>query len=395
MSSAVPESAVRSGVEQSLPSKSLKLKPISSQVIVITGATSGIGLSTARAAAARGATLVLAARNELALKAVCDDLTHKGAKVVCKVTDVGDEAQMRALADEAIARFGGFDTWVNNAGVSIFGAITQTPLEDQRRLFDTNYWGVVHGSLIAVEHFKTRPGGGSLINMGSVLSDMAVPQQGAYSASKHAVKGFTNALRMELIAQRAPVSVTLIKPSAIDTPYKDHARNLTGTAVKNPPPVYATPLVAQAILYAAQHKVREVTVGAGGSLLAGLGVLAPLLAEPFIAWTVPALSRDRKSHRRTLTDNLHHAGQDLRERSFYGHVREHSLYATAQMRPKATFSLALAFGVLAGAALTLSGSQRRARAAGAIGRQPPVPLTIRQALAARLGLNGLGARAAP
>ena len=379
-----------------MASKPLKLKPVREQVIVITGATSGIGLSTARAAAAQGAKLMLAARNADALKAVCEDLTAKGAQVDCIATDVGNEAQMRALADEAIARFGGFDTWVNNAGVSIFGAITETPVEDQRRLFETNYWGVVYGSLIAADHFKSRPGGGALINIGSVLSDMAVPQQGAYSASKHAVKGFTNALRMELMAQHAPVSVTLIKPSAVDTPSKDHARNLTGAAVRNAPPVYATPLVAQAILYAAEHRVREMSVGAGGPFLAALGVLAPLIAEPLLAWTVPTLNRDRKGRRRSLDDNLHHAGQDLRERSFYGHVHEHSLYSTAQMRPKATFSLAVLAGVLAGAAVTLSGSRRRSRsAADALEHQPPVTMTPRQALAAKLGLNGLGARAAP
>ena len=138
----------------------LKLKPLDRQVVVITGATSGIGLSTARAAAARGATLMLAARNEEALKSVCDDLASKGAKTAYVVADVGVEADVRAIAAAAVARFGGFDTWVNDAGVSIFGEIAQTPIEDQRRLFETNYWGVVYGSLIAVEHFRERPGGG-------------------------------------------------------------------------------------------------------------------------------------------------------------------------------------------------------------------------------------------
>jgi short-subunit dehydrogenase len=333
------------------PSRSpLKLRPLAEQVIVITGATSGIGLSTARAAAGRGASLMLAARNEEALKSVCEDLAGKGAKTAYVVADVGVEAEVRAIAAAAIARFGGFDTWVNDAGVSIFGDIVQTPLDDQRRLFETNYWGVVYGSLVAVEHFRGRPGGGALINLGSVLGDLAIPLQGAYSASKHAVKGFTNALRMELMREHAPVSVTLIRPSAIDTPYKDHARNLTGAPVKNPAPVYAAPLVAQAILYAAEHKVRELSVGASGPILAALGAIAPTIAEPILAWAAPGLQRDAEGRKATRTDNLHQAGQDLRERAYYKGVRETSLYAAAQMRPLATLAIALAAGLAAGAA---------------------------------------------
>lgn len=357
----------------------LKLKPLNEQVVVITGATSGIGLSTARAAAQRGAKLLLVARNGEALKAVCEDLHSKGAKAEYAVADVGDQSQVRAVVQVAIDRFGGFDTWVNNAGVSIFGQITQTPVEDQRRLMETNYWGVVYGSLAAVEHFKTRPGGGTLINIGSMLSDLAVPLKGPYSASKHAVKAFTNALRMEMLEQKAPVSVTLIKPSAVDTPYKDHARNLTGAPVRNPPPVYATPLVAQAILYAAEHRTRELTVGAGGRVIASFAEHMPLLAEPLLAWLTPTFNRDKAGRRRVGGDNLHQPGKDLRERAFYKDVRETSLYAAAQMRPKATIAIAVLAGVAAGLAFGLGRQRTRtlivtkpkelARAAGAAARR--------------------------
>jgi short-subunit dehydrogenase len=348
--------------------KRLRQKPLGKQVMVITGATSGIGLSTARAAAAKGARLMLAARNEDALKAVRDDLTGKGAHVAYVVADVGVEAEVRAIADAAIAAFGGFDTWVNNAGVSIFGPLCETPTADQRRLFDTNYWGVVYGSLIAVEHFKARDGGGAVINIGSTLGDLPLPLQAANSASKAAVASFTKALRMELMAERAPVSVTLIKPSAVDTPYKDHARNLTGAAVRNPPPVYATPLVAEAVLYAARHRVRELTVGASGGLMVVLNALAPSAAEPLMAWAAPRMEKDAAG-RKAPDDNLHHAGRDLRERSFQAGVRETSLYSTAQMRPKATFALALLAGLAAGAALF--GMSRGGRG----GAEDPAPPT--------------------
>jgi NAD(P)-dependent dehydrogenase (short-subunit alcohol dehydrogenase family) len=135
-------------------------------------------------------------------------------------------------------RFGRIDTWVNNAGISIFGRNEDVPLEDMQRLFQTNYWGVVHGSLEAVKHMKTR-GGGAIINLGSELSDRSVPLQGLYSASKHAVKAFTDALRMELEKEGAPMSVTLIKPAAIDTMFAVHAKNYMEKEPALPPPIYA------------------------------------------------------------------------------------------------------------------------------------------------------------
>lgn len=330
--------------------------------MVITGATSGIGLSTARAAAARGARLVLAARNEEALKDVCADLRGKGAEVAYCVTDVGDAEQIDRLAACAVDRFGGFDTWVNNAGVSIFGDVTRVPLEDQRKLFDTNYWGVVHGSLAAVEKLRNRPHGGTIINVGSILGDVAIPTQGAYSASKHAVRGFTNALRMELMEQKAPITVTHIKPSAIDTPYKDHARNYVGQAMRNPPPVYAAPLVAQAILYAAEHHVREMTVGGAGLFQTLAWSAWPQLAEQVMARLLPALSKDKSAKRLPNDDNLHHAGQDLRERSYYPDVRETSLFSTAQMRPLATAGIAALALAGVGAAYHLGRQRKRTRA---------------------------------
>lgn len=340
----------------------LKLKPLREQVIVITGATSGIGLSTARAAAARGARLFLAARNEEALKDVCHDLRGKGADVAYCVTDVGDADQVTRLAKRAVEKFGGFDTWVNNAGVSIFGDVTRVPLEDQRRLFDTNYWGVVHGSLAAVEHLRDRPSGGTIINVGSILGDVAIPTQGPYSASKHAVRGFTNALRMELMEQKAPIAVTHVKPSAIDTPYKDHARNYIGHAMRNPPPVYATPLVAQSILYATEHPVREMTVGGAGLLQTLAWSAWPHLAEQVMARLLPTLSKDKSGKRPSNDDNLHNAGADLRERSYYPDVRETSLFSTAQMRPLATAGIAALAVAGVGTAYHLGRKRKRTAA---------------------------------
>ena len=160
-----------------------RLKKVSEQVIVITGASSGIGLATARRAARQGARLVLASRNREALDDLVRELQAAGCQAIRVVADVGRREDVQGLAHAAIERFGGFDTWVNNAGVSIYGPIRETTLEDQRRLFETNYWGVVNGSLVASEHLRERPGGGAIINVGSVNGLMAFGNPG-YSAGK-------------------------------------------------------------------------------------------------------------------------------------------------------------------------------------------------------------------
>ncbi len=339
------------------------LKPLAAQVVVLTGATSGIGLATARRLSAEGAALVLVARNEAALRALADELKAKGRRAEFVVADVGDEAQLRHAAQKADAAFGGFDTWINDAGVSIFGTIENTPLEDQRKLFDTNYWGVVHGSKIAAEHLKARKGGGAIINVGSVLGDFPIPIQGVYSASKHAVKGFTNALRMELLRDTPEIQITLIKPSAIDTPYKEHARNYTDAPGTNPPPVYATPLVAEAIAYACTHRVRELTVGGGGRLQAWLGQYASWLSEPLTAVLLPRLLKDKPANHPREHDSLHEPGRDLRERAPYPMVRETSLWSEAQMNPRRTGGViaAVAVGLLLAHALRDSLRVRRIR----------------------------------
>ena len=133
------------------------LKPLDQQAIVVTGATSGIGLAAARRAARRGACVFLIARGEQDLKTLCEELQAEGARVAWAVADVADYDALAEAADKCRRLFGGFDTWVNNAGVSIFGPIRETTLEDQRRLFETNYWGVVNGSLVAVEHLRVGP----------------------------------------------------------------------------------------------------------------------------------------------------------------------------------------------------------------------------------------------
>ena len=267
------------------------------------------------------------------------------------VADVSRQEEIRAAALHAIDRFGGFDTWVNNAGTGMYGKIEQTSIEDMRRLFETNFWGVVHGSLEAIAHLKAT--GGALINTGSTESERALPLQGLYAASKHAVKAFTDALRMELEAEGAPISVTLIKPGAIDTPFTLNARNYLETQPKHVPPVYAPEAVARAIVHCAEHPARDVFAGGGGKGVAAFGYYAPRLADRYMGRYVIPGSESGMPARPPDHNGLMRPSDNVQERGNYsGLVMRSNLYSQAGLRP------ALTGAVVAGAGLALRGLLR-------------------------------------
>ncbi|HET6805610.1 MAG TPA: SDR family oxidoreductase [Frateuria sp.] len=268
-----------------------RLKPLDQQVMVITGASSGIGLCTALLAAEKGARLVLAARSGETLEAIAAQIGEAGGEALAVPTDVGERGQLQALAAAAVKRFGRIDTWVNDAGVAIYGRLDEVSESDSRRLFDTNFWGVVNGSLVALPHL--RESGGALINIGSEVSDAVIPFQGMYSASKHAVKGFTDALRVEVEElDGAPVSITLIQPTAVDTPYPQHARNYMSEEPKLPSPMIDPHRVAEAILEAATEGGRDVTVGAMAKLDTAVSKLLPSLGDKMAAMQAHRQQRD-------------------------------------------------------------------------------------------------------
>ena len=330
----------------------LKLRKVEDQVIVITGASSGIGLATARLAARRGARVVLVARGREALERALARVREDGGAGITVAADVGNPDDMVRAADRAREEFGRFDTWVNGAAAAIYGRLDEIPLDDKRKLFDTNFWGVVHGARAALPELRLR--GGALINVGSMLSDVAIPLQGVYSASKHAVKAYTATLRMELEREGAPVSVTLVKPGAIDTPYYEHARNYMERAPTPPPPVYAPEAVARAILACAERPVREIVVGGGPRAMIAAAKVAPQLSEKVMERTMFEAQKSNRPARRA-SDNLYGpADPTARERGRYpGPVLERSLYTSAALHPTRTalaaagIGLALAAGVRA------------------------------------------------
>ncbi|MET0378250.1 MAG: SDR family oxidoreductase [Spongiibacteraceae bacterium] len=310
----------------------LKQKPIAQQVIVITGATSGIGLATAKKAAQQGAQLMLIARNKDALEKIAGELSAASGQVIWAVADVADEVALRSAATAAREKFGRIDTWINNAGVSIFGYTEEVSRADQRRLFETNFWGVVNGSLIAVEHLRER--GGTLINLGSELSDAFAPLQGIYTASKHAVKAFTESLRAELEHEHIPISVTLIKPAAIATLFVEHAKNYMDVEPKLPAPIYAPELVADAILTAAHTPQRNVFVGGAAKLMSVTTKLAPTWVNRLVEHSMFKQQRTTNPEYHPEKNSLHEHGEDMRVRGeTESKVQESCPYTQAAMHP--------------------------------------------------------------
>ena len=266
-------------------------KEINEQVIVITGASSGIGLCTALMAAERGAKLVLAARSKATLLDVVEEIHSMGREVISVVADVGDRAQVENIAQAAMAKFGRIDTWVNDAGVSIYGRLDEVSEEDSRKLFDTNFWGVVNGSLTALPYLRASRG--ALINIGSEVSDAVIPLQGMYSASKHAVKGFTDALRVEIEeVDKDEVTITLIQPTAVNTPYPEHAMNYMDKEPKLPDPMIDPQQVADAILNAAVEGGRDVRVGSMAVMNTMLSKMMPSIADKLSAKQITRQQKD-------------------------------------------------------------------------------------------------------
>jgi short-subunit dehydrogenase len=254
-------------------------RSIAGAVVVITGASSGIGRAAALAFADRGARLVLAARDVSALETVASQCEQRGAIACVLPTDVRVPESVDLLRRETVDLFGRIDAWVNDAGVYMLGTVEETPADAVRELLETNVLGVIHGSQAAVAQFREQPEGGVLVNLGSLAGEIAYPKASAYCASKHAVHAITEALRQELVG--TPIEVCLVAPASVDTPLFQHSANFTGRLIVALPPVSPPERVADAIVRCVERPRRRVLVGAFPKIAIWAWRLAPRVLERF------------------------------------------------------------------------------------------------------------------
>jgi NAD(P)-dependent dehydrogenase (short-subunit alcohol dehydrogenase family) len=302
-------------------------KPVSEQVVVIAGASTGIGRATALAFAADGAKVVCAARSKQALDTLVEQIRADGGTAVAAPTDVADPAAVRSLADLAEQQFGRIDTWVNNAAISVWGRVEDITDAEFDRVLRVNFLGQVHGVHAALPALR-RAGGGVIIGVSSVEGVRAVPLHGPYTASKFALRAFYDCLRMELAQEGAPIAVTTILPASIDTPFFEHARSKLGAMVKPPPPVYAPEVVAASIVYAAAHPRREIPVG-GSAVGFILGQrLSPALTDALLSIRRLGVGTQHTDRPDNGVDNVDNAvdGPGQVHGSYPGRVLRHSLF---------------------------------------------------------------------
>ncbi|HYF89218.1 SDR family oxidoreductase [Azospirillum sp.] len=247
--------------------------PFSGLVVVITGASSGIGRATAHAFARRGAAVVLAARREDMLAEAERECRQLGGEALAVPTDVAKEHAVEELAQRAVERFGRIDVWFNNAGVGVFGRIEDIPTDAWHRVIQTNVLGTMHGAKTAMRRFLAQ-GHGVLINNASIVGRLAKPDSTAYATSKFAIRGLSESLRQEVLDQ-PDIHICTILPSVIDTPFFQHAANYSGHRVRAAPPVYTPEKVARTVLELVEHPRAETIIGGAGKVGALLKRLSP------------------------------------------------------------------------------------------------------------------------
>ena len=303
-------------------------RPVAEQVVVIAGASSGIGRAAALEFAGRGARVVCAARTASALDSLVEEITGRGGQAIAVPTDVAEPKAVYDLAAAAESHFGRIDTWVNNAAVAVWGRIEEITDEEFDRVMRVNFLGQVYGVHASLEPLR-RAGGGVIIGVASLEGVRAVPLHAPYTASKWALRGFYDCLRMELKESQDDIAVSVILPGRIATPFFEHARSKVGAMPKPPPPTYAPETVARAIVHASEKPTREVPVGGAAAAGFVLGQrLSPALTDAVMTVRGVASRVQRSDRPDNGTDNVDQPTQEpgrVRGR-FTGTVLEHSRF---------------------------------------------------------------------
>jgi NAD(P)-dependent dehydrogenase (short-subunit alcohol dehydrogenase family) len=326
----------------------VQLKPVEEQVVVLMGASSGIGRVTALRFAKRGAKVVVSARGEQGLNSLVDELRRGGGEAVAIPDEVTDFEQVKAVADRAVEEYRRLDTWVHFAAVGLFATFEQTTPEEFERVIDVNLMGQVHGAMAALPHLK-REGRGALIHISSVEAKRSFPFHSAYGASKHGIDGFLEALRVELKHEGWPISVTQVMPGTINTPFFDKGRTKLGVKPVGIPPIYEPETVSNIILYAAENPARDLVSGGAAQALIINQRLSPRMLDAVLT-TRAGFSPQMTEEPRTEgePDNLYSPirGHDTAKNGFRALSR--SFYNWLEMHPvvRRVVAAGMALGLL-------------------------------------------------
>lgn len=257
-------------------------RPDGQQVVVVTGASAGVGRAVAEEFARHGARVAVLARSRARLESLCMRLRELGGDGLPLVVDVADADAVDAAAETVESTFGPIDIWINSAMVTVFAPVHCTTAEEYRRATEVTYLGAVHGTLAALRRMRPR-NAGCIVQVGSALSYRAIPLQSAYCAAKFAMRGFTDSLRVELMHDRLDIRLTMVQLSAFNTPQFDWARNKMHERAQPVPPIYQPELAARAIRFAAYAGRREVTVGFPAAKAIWGNKVVPWLADRILA----------------------------------------------------------------------------------------------------------------
>jgi len=251
--------------------------------VVITGATGGVGRATVRAFAAEGASIGLLARGEQGLAGALEDVEHAGGSGIAIPTDTAEFDQVAAAAEQVEQHLGPIDVWVNVAFTSVFAPLTQISPEEFKRVTEVSYLGYVYGTMVALRHMKPRDRG-TIVQVGSALAYRGIPLQSAYCGAKHAIQGFNESLRCELLHERSGIRTTMVQLPAVNTPQFSWVLNRLPKHAQPVPPIYQPELVARAITYAARHpRRREYWVGETTAATLIANAVVPGLLDRYLA----------------------------------------------------------------------------------------------------------------
>jgi NAD(P)-dependent dehydrogenase (short-subunit alcohol dehydrogenase family) len=312
----------------------MQLKPINQQVVVIVGATSGIGRATALRFGEQGARLLVSSRSQDELNTLVAEIEAGGGHAIAFAADTSDYEQVQAIATTAANSFGRIDSWVHSAAVMMYAPFSETTPEEFKRIIDVNLLGQVYGAMAALPHLR-REGRGALIHLSSVEARRSLPYQGAYAASKHGMVGFIDSLRTELEEANLPINVTNIMPSGINTPLYEKALTRLGVQPQPVPPIYDPELVADAILYAAENPARDIIIGGAGKALALTERLSPRLADKIVERIAFDGQKTRVPKSEHEPNNLfeHIPGYDQVHGPYQDRARSISIYTWLRTQP--------------------------------------------------------------